>query len=89
LLIFDEATSALDAQSERYVQQAIDRLMGERTVFVIAHRLSTIRHADKIVVLEDGVISHIGTHEELLEQEGLYQKLMSIQDSNSSETATA
>ncbi|MBW2713259.1 MAG: ABC transporter ATP-binding protein [Deltaproteobacteria bacterium] len=88
LLIFDEATSALDTESERYVQDAIDRLLGERTVFVIAHRLSTIRHADKIVVLEDGVISHIGTHEELLEQEGLYQKLMNLQDSNGSKTAT-
>jgi subfamily B ATP-binding cassette protein MsbA len=65
ILAFDEATSALDAKTERTVQNAIDALRGRRTVFVIAHRLSTIRRADRILVLEDGVLSQQGTHEEL------------------------
>jgi len=79
LLIFDEATSALDAQSERFVQDAVDRLMRGRTVVVISHRLSTVRHADRIVVLEDGAISRIGSHEELLAEPGLYQELVRLQ----------
>lgn len=79
LLIFDEATSALDAQSERLVQNAVDRLMDGRTVVVIAHRLSTVRKADRIVVLEDGAISRIGSHEELLAEPGLYRDLVRLQ----------
>jgi ABC-type multidrug transport system fused ATPase/permease subunit len=79
LLIFDEATSALDAQSERLVQNAVDRLMEGRTVVVIAHRLSTVRKADRIFVLEDGAISRIGSHEALLEEPGLYRDLVRIQ----------
>lgn len=79
LLIFDEATSALDAQSERLVQKAVDRLMRGRTVVVIAHRLSTVRKADQIVVLENGAISRIGSHEELLEEPGLYRDLVRLQ----------
>jgi ABC-type multidrug transport system fused ATPase/permease subunit len=79
LLIFDEATSALDAQSERLVQNAVDRLMEGRTVVVIAHRLSTVRKADRIVVLEDGAISRIGSHEALLEEPGLYRDLVRLQ----------
>lgn len=79
LLIFDEATSALDAHSERLVQDAVERLMQGRTVVVIAHRLSTVRHADRIVVLEDGVVSRIGTHEELLAEPGLYRDLARLQ----------
>ena len=66
LLILDEATSALDNKSEAVVQQAIDNLMKDRTVFIIAHRLSTVRNADKIVVVNYGEIVEIGTHEELL-----------------------
>jgi subfamily B ATP-binding cassette protein MsbA len=79
LLIFDEATSALDAHSERLVQDAVERLMRGRTVVVISHRLSTVRHADRIVVLEDGVITRIGTHEELMAEPGLYQELARLQ----------
>jgi ABC-type multidrug transport system fused ATPase/permease subunit len=81
ILIFDEATSSLDSKSEKYVQDAIDALLGgHRTVFVIAHRLSTIRRADKIVVLEHGTISQIGTHAELLRAGGLYRELIEAAD---------
>ena len=79
ILIFDEATSSLDAKSERYVHQAIESLFAGRTVFIIAHRLSTIRHADKIAVLKKGSVVGLGTHQELMTEEGLYQELMSIQ----------
>ena len=79
LLILDEATSALDSESEVLVQQAIERLMANRTSFVIAHRLSTILHADQIIVLDRGRIVQRGTHEELLAQSGIYQKLYKMQ----------
>jgi len=79
ILILDEATSSLDTESERLVQQAIDRLMAGRTVVVIAHRLSTIRHADRIVVLDDGGVIQMGTHGELLKQGGLYAELYRMQ----------
>jgi ATP-binding cassette subfamily B protein len=79
ILIFDEATSALDAKSERYVHEAIEALLAGRTVFIIAHRLSTVRHADKIAVLKKGSLVGLGTHEELMAEEGLYRELMSIQ----------
>ena len=80
ILIFDEATSSLDAKSERFVQDAIGRLLEGRTVFVIAHRLSTVRHADKIVVLDEGRIARVGTHAELASEEGLYRELVALQN---------
>jgi len=79
LLIFDEATSALDSESELLVQGAIDQLMKGRTAFVIAHRLSTIQNADKVIVIDQGNIVQIGTHESLLNHDGLYQKLYQMQ----------
>ena len=83
IMIFDEATSALDNESEMLVQEAIERLMKERTTFVIAHRLSTIRNADKIIVLEKGKVVQAGKHQELLEDEnGIYKKLYELQFRN-------
>jgi subfamily B ATP-binding cassette protein MsbA len=82
ILILDEATSALDSESERQVQDALDRLMAGRTTLVIAHRLSTIEHADRIVVLEHGQIVENGSHEELIKKDGLYANLHRIQFSN-------
>ncbi|ADO82891.1 ABC transporter ATP-binding protein [Ilyobacter polytropus] len=79
IMILDEATSALDTESERLVQDALDKLMEGRTTFVIAHRLSTIINADKIVVMEKGEIKEIGCHNELLEQGGIYKKLYETQ----------
>jgi subfamily B ATP-binding cassette protein MsbA len=79
MLIFDEATSALDSESERLVQDAIERLLRGRTVFVIAHRLSTVRNADLILVIDGGRIVERGTHDELLAAGGLYRKLYRLQ----------
>ena len=79
ILIFDEATSSLDGESEYQVQEAIYRLMKDRTTLIIAHRLSTIRNCTKIVVIDKGVITEQGSHEELIEQNNLYKKLYNIQ----------
>jgi subfamily B ATP-binding cassette protein MsbA len=79
VLILDEATSALDSESELLVQEAITKLMSSRTTLVIAHRLSTIQHADEILVIDKAKIVQRGTHAELMAQEGLYQKLSTIQ----------
>jgi subfamily B ATP-binding cassette protein MsbA len=79
ILIFDEATSSLDTESERLVQEAIERLLEGRTVLVIAHRLSTVRNADRIVVLDGGSITETGTHAELMELGGLYRHLHDMQ----------
>ena len=79
ILVFDEATSSLDSQSEKKVQEAIDNLVKDRTVIMIAHRLTTIKNVDKIVVLEEGSIKEIGSHEELLNKNGYYSKLYNIQ----------
>jgi subfamily B ATP-binding cassette protein MsbA len=79
ILILDEATSALDSESEKLVQDALHNLMEHRTSFVIAHRLSTIKHANRILVMDDGKIVESGTHQSLLASSGLYQKYYNMQ----------
>jgi ABC-type multidrug transport system fused ATPase/permease subunit len=80
ILILDEATSSLDSESELLVQEALERLMRDRTSFVIAHRLSTVRNAKQIVVIDKGIVQENGTHEALIQSEkGLYKKLVEMQ----------
>jgi subfamily B ATP-binding cassette protein MsbA len=76
----DEATSSLDTESEKLVQDAINKMMQNRTSIVIAHRLSTIRFADEIIVLQKGKIVERGNHQELIEQDGFYRKLVEMQE---------
>ena len=80
ILILDEATSSLDTESEKWVQDAINHLMKDRTSIIIAHRLSTVRHADEIIVLDKGLIAERGKHEELITQNGIYSKLVAMQE---------
>ena len=86
ILILDEATSALDTESEKIVQDALDKLMVGRTSFVIAHRLSTIKNADQILVLNNGVIAEQGTHDELMAKGGLYYDLYTMSSQVNEET---
>ena len=79
ILILDEATSALDTQSERYIQAALDKLLKDRTTFMIAHRLTTIEQADKILVMEEGHVVEAGTHQELIDKNGVYAALQHMQ----------
>ena len=79
ILILDEATSSLDSESEQLVQDALENLMKGRTSFVIAHRLSTIRNADKIIVIDKGIVVETGSHSQLMSHNGLYRKLNEMQ----------
>lgn len=83
ILVLDEATSALDLESEHLIQEALEKLSKDRTTFIIAHRLSTITHADKIVLIEHGEITEIGTHQELMDKQGAYYNLFKIQQLDS------
>ena len=80
VLVFDEATSSLDYESERSIQLAMGSILGTRTTLIIAHRLSTVREADKIVVIDQGRIVEMGSHDELLQQSGLYHRLHVLQE---------
>ena len=79
IIIMDEATSALDTESEKLVQDAIDKLTQNKTGIIIAHRLSTIQHADEIIVLKQGKIAERGSHQELMQRGGLYTRLVEMQ----------
>jgi ABC-type multidrug transport system fused ATPase/permease subunit len=78
-LILDEATSSLDAESESMIQKAMQNILGRQTTLIVTHKLSTISAADQILVMEEGRIAECGTHKELLENRGIYEKLFSIQ----------
>lgn len=85
ILIFDEATSALDLESEQMIQEALEKLAADRTTFIVAHRLATITHADRIVVIEHGEITEIGSHMELMQRQGSYYNLYNVQNLNQTE----
>jgi ABC-type multidrug transport system fused ATPase/permease subunit len=88
ILILDEPTAALDSESERLVMEGLSKLMMGRTVITIAHRLSTVRDADKIIVLDGGIVAEQGTHRELLEREGIYAELHRVQYESAGAPAT-
>ena len=79
ILILDEATANIDTETEQWIQEALETLMTGRTTIMVAHRLSTIQHADKIIVMHKGKIRESGTHQELLDQDGIYRKLYQLQ----------
>ena len=79
ILILDEATANIDTETELWIQEALETLMAGRTTIMVAHRLSTIQHADKIIVMHKGRIRESGTHQELLDQDGIYRKLYQLQ----------
>lgn len=79
MLLLDEATSALDTESEKLVQEALDRAKEGRTCLVVAHRLSTIQHADLIVVIKEGRVVELGTHQQLLTHQGMYYRMVQRQ----------
>ena len=85
ILVFDEATSALDLESEALIQEALEKLAKDRTTFIVAHRLATITHADRIVVLEHGKITEMGTHDELMQKRGSYYELYQVQNLDAKE----
>jgi len=89
ILILDEATSALDTQSERLIQDALARLMNDRTTLVIAHRLSTVEHADQIAVLDGGRLIELGRHADLLARDGMYSALYRLQFRDDADTSAA
>ena len=80
ILILDEATSSVDLETERKIQEALDKLVENRTTIAIAHRLSTLRNADRIIVIDDKTIQETGTHEELMRKRGIYHRFMKLQD---------
>ena len=84
MLILDEATSAVDNETEAALQRSLNTLSAQRTMLIIAHRLSTVRHADQIVVLEQGAIVERGTHDELIEASGAYARLWDVQTGGAS-----
>src|SRR5690625_3112120 len=86
ILIFDEATSALDLESEQMIQEALGQLATDRTTFIVAHRLATITHADRIVVIEHGKITEVGTHAELMHKRGSYYDLFEVQNLDKNES---
>ncbi len=79
ILVMDEATANIDTETEQLIQDAMERLTQERTTIIVAHRLSTIQHADRILVMHKGCLREQGTHQELLQQNGIYKKLYNLQ----------